>query len=162
MKPSPEATYERARRLANFAMWTVSIQCRRIKSSEPEDDRFVMRKWADFHFLIVALIRLKKAAILAKKVPIIKLKIELALQEFDLELPDIKKMRDVAEHIDEYATDDGRNKNISRKSLEVSRLNETALEWLGFKLDADKAMEASSKLFEAIKDCSSSLRPNSD
>ena len=121
-----------------------------------------MRKWADFHFLIVALIRLKKAAILATKVPIIKLKIELALQEFDLELPDIKKMRNVAEHIDEYATDDGRNKNISRKSIEVSRLNETALEWLGFKLDADKAMEASAKLFEAIKDCSSSLRTNSD
>lgn len=121
-----------------------------------------MRKWADFHFLIVALIRLKKAAILAKKVPIIKLKIESALLEFDLELPDIKKMRDVAEHIDEYATDDGRDKNISRKSLEVSRLNETSLEWLGFKLDADKAMKASENLFEAIKGCSSSFRPNSD
>ena len=71
-------------------------------------------------------------------------------------------MRDVAEHIDEYATDDGRDKSISRKSLEVSRLNETSLEWLGFKLDADKAMKASEKLFEAIISCRSSFRPNSD
>lgn len=151
MKPSPEATYERARRLANVALWTVNLQCRRLQSSEPEDNEFIFRKWADFHFLIVALTRLRRAAVLATKVTVIKPEIKKALAEFDVELPNIKTMRDVTEHIDDYATDDGRNKNVSRKSLEVSALNDTTFEWLGFKLDAHKALNSSEKLFDAIK-----------
>ena len=60
-------------------------------------------------------------------------------------------MRDVAEHIDEYAPDDGRNKDISRMSLEVSTLDDTTFEWLGIKLDANEALTISEKLFDASK-----------
>jgi hypothetical protein len=38
MEPTSEATCERARRLANLAMWTVALQCRRLREEEPEDD----------------------------------------------------------------------------------------------------------------------------
>ena len=71
MKPDSAAIYERARRLANQALWTVDLQRRRLNSDEPEDDKFVLRKWSDFHFLIVALTRLRRAAELAARVPAI-------------------------------------------------------------------------------------------
>lgn len=40
------AALECARSLANEAMFTVSLQRRRIRSDDPEDV-FVMRRWAD-------------------------------------------------------------------------------------------------------------------
>jgi hypothetical protein len=61
-------------------------------------------------------------------------------------------MRDVAEHIDEYAVDKGKINNISRKQLEVSILDGTTLEWLDDKLDADEALKASERLFEVLKE----------
>ena len=84
-------------------MWTIDLQCRRLRSSEREDNIFVFRKWADFDFLIVALTRLRRAAKLASDIPEIRELIIPALNAFDLALPGLKKLRNVAEHIDEYA-----------------------------------------------------------
>ncbi len=69
MKPTSKATYERARRLANLSLWTIRLQCRRLQSSEPEDNVFAFRVFADFDFLIVALIRLRRAVKLAANIP---------------------------------------------------------------------------------------------
>ncbi len=128
MIPTPEATYERARRLANTAMWTISLQRRRINSVEPEDDDFKLRIFADIDFLIVALTRLRRAAELASKVKEIEPHIRASLVEFDKALPDLKTMRDTAEHFDDYSIDKGNNKKLSRKSLEVKTLSNTVFE----------------------------------
>jgi hypothetical protein len=150
--PSPEATYERAKRIANYWLWTISLQHRRIQSDEPEDENFIFRKCADFDLLIVALKRLRRAVKIATKVKTIKRELDNALNEFDNALPNLTKMRDVAEHIDEYAVDKGKINNISRKQLEVSILDGTTLEWLDDKLDADEALKASERLFEVLKE----------
>lgn len=105
MNIDPAETYERARRLGNLALWTVDLQRRRINSDVPEDNKFILRRWSDFDFLVVALIRLRRAAQLAAKVPQIRAKMDAALKKFDVALPHLKKMRDVAEHIDDYALD---------------------------------------------------------
>ena len=70
---------------------------------------------ADFDFLIVALTRLQRAARLAAKIPQLRVSIDAALAQFDRALPDLKKMRDVAEHFDDYALDQGRQKAIVRR-----------------------------------------------
>lgn len=154
MNIDPAATYERARRLGNLALWTVDLQHRRINSVEPEDDKFVLRRWSDFHFLIVALTRLRRAAQLASKVPQIRPEMEIALRKFDAALPHLKKMRDVAEHIDDYALDSGKDRSISRKSLEVGSSDDETWTWLGFEIDTDKALSIAADLFDAIKGCS--------
>jgi hypothetical protein len=59
----------------------------------------VFRKWSDFDFLIVALIRFRRCVKLTAKIPEIHSEILAALKEFDTVLPHLKKMRDVAEHI---------------------------------------------------------------
>ena len=133
-------------------MWTISLQYRRIQSAEPEDGNFVFRIWADFDFLIVALIRLRRVVKLAAKIPEINPEITKALGEFDSALPNLKTMRDVAEHIDDYAVDSGWKEDISRKMLEVSKIKGTELEWLNYKLDAREALKSSEKLFKVLKE----------
>ena len=153
MKPEPEATFERARRLANLSMWTVSLQCRRLRTHEPEDNDFVFRRLADFDFLVVALTRLRRAAVIAAKVQETKQIVSDAVKLFDLALPGLKKIRDVAEHIDEYAVDSGRDRSVMRQELEVSLLTQDGmtLNWLGSSINADKALNASQALFAAIQ-----------
>lgn len=97
--PSPPATYERARRLGNIAIWTAQLQRRRLVTREPEDGEFLFRRWADFQFFIVALTRIRRAAGLATKVPSIANDVQKAIKEFDAALPMLKNMRDVAEHL---------------------------------------------------------------
>ena len=155
-KPTATAIYERARRLANIAVRSVQLQCRRLQSPEPEDATFVFRKWADFDFLIVALTRLRCAAQLAAGVPQFQSSLVAAVEQFDRALPGLKGIRDVAEHIDEYALDQGRKKSVARQSLEVSTMEEEGptLHWLGTSLNALEALQGSQILFTAIKQAS--------
>lgn len=153
--PSGAATYERARRLANLAMWTVSLQRRRLKTNEPEDGEFLFRRWADFQFLIMALMRLRRAGSLAAKVPTIKAEIQTANANFDAALPILKHMRDIAEHFDDYAMDRGRDSSISRESLEVGVVGDSVLQWLDHELNADVALAAAKQLFKDIQQAQS-------
>jgi hypothetical protein len=156
--PTPEATYERARRLTNLAIWTVSLQCRRLRANEPEDGVFAFRRLADFDFLIVALSRLRRAATIAAAIPGVRQDLTDAIAQFDLALPDLKKLRDVAEHIDEYALDSGRVRSVVRQELEVSTLSDdgTTLSWLGCSISSSEALRASQALFAAIQSASPS------
>jgi hypothetical protein len=118
-KPSPAAIIERAYSLANEAMFTIAMQRRRLRSVEPEDGKFVFRWWADLQFMILALNRLRLAALVAGKARGVK--IGAALKNYDAALPLLKSMRDVGEHIDVYAVDSSKrfNKDISRRQLQT-------------------------------------------
>jgi hypothetical protein len=159
--PSHAATYERSRRLANLAVWTIALQKRRLRSDEPEDGEFLFRRWADFQFLIVALTRLRRAATLTAKVPALKPAIHRALKAFDSELPMLKNMRDTAEHFDDYALDKGHNHSITRASLEVGVIGKSEFQWLGYRLNADLAASAAQQLFKEIQEAQSLLPPES-
>jgi hypothetical protein len=137
-------------------MWSIEVQCRRLEAVEPEDAEFVLRRWADFDFLIVALTRLRRAAWLAVKIPQLQASLDTALVQFDKALPDLKKMRDVAEHIDDYALDRGRQNAVPRQLLEVSTMEADGptLCWLQSRLNAREASHASRALFAALKEAS--------
>lgn len=155
-KPTAPAIYERARRLANIAVWSVQLQCRRLQSAEPEDATFVFRKWADFDFLIVALTRLRRAASLAAGIPELQASLLAAIEQINRALPGIKDARDVAEHVDEYAIDQGRKKSVARQSLETSTMEEDGptRHWIGTRTNAREALAASQALFLAITEAS--------
>jgi hypothetical protein len=90
-----------------------------------EDETFIFRRWVDFQFLVVSLRRLRLAALLAERSETNGAAIESAINEFDEALPDLRKMRNVREHI--------------------------ALDWLGGRLDANEALAAAEALHRAIK-----------
>ena len=153
MNPNNTDTFDRAQRLANIAVWTVDMQVRRLKGTEPEDEHFVLRKWSDFHFLIVALSRLKRAASLAAKVPEISGSMKDAIRAFNKALPELTKIRNVAEHIDDYVVGNGKDKSVKIPSLEVASIKDEELVWLGYSLNTKMALLASIDLFEEIKKC---------
>jgi hypothetical protein len=90
---------------------------------------------ADSNFLIVALTRLRRAAQLAAGIPQLQASLDGALVQFDKALPDLKKMRGVAEHIDDYALDQGRQKSVagSRRKCQQWRLKADAQEQSRFR-----------------------------
>jgi hypothetical protein len=163
--PSNAATIERAHSLANEAIHMVALQRRRLQSTEPEDETFVFRQWADFQFFIVGLRRLRQAALLAARPKATEAAIESAIAEFDEALPDLRKkqslvqkLRNVGEHIDEYAVERGRDRNVRRRELQAGAVDATTLDWLGERLDSDDALAAAERLYGAIKDARSTYR----
>lgn len=135
-------------------MFTVSLQRRRLRSVEPEDEIFVFRWWADLQFLIVALRRLRRGAIIVKRVPLVGSQIlTAAVEEFDRALPGLAEMRNVGEHIDDYAIDNPRRHHgdVDRRQLAVGTWDGTTYSWLGHALNVDAAHDASEKLWSAIR-----------
>jgi hypothetical protein len=153
-KPSDAAIIERAHSLANEAVHMVALQRRRLQSEEPEDQAFVFRRWADFQFLIISLRRLRLAGLLAAKPKASRAAVKTAIREFDKALPDLQKLRNVGEHIDEYAMEKGRDRSVNRRALQVGSFDSTMLEWFGGRLNVDEALVAAENLYRAIKGCS--------
>lgn len=150
-KPTHEATIERAISLSNIAIFTIELQHRRIGSQEPEDTEFLFRQWADFHFFIVALQRLRHSAKIATKVPKVSSFISEAINKYDADLPFLKTMRDVAEHIEEYAFSAGLHTNIYRQQLQVGSVTDGKIfNWLDMEVDIDRAFEVAKNLFHNI------------
>ena len=143
----------RAHSLANEAMFTVALQCRRLRTQEPEDGTFVMRWWADLQFLIVALSRLRRATKIACEVPAVAEDVKAALHNFDQAIPDLARLRNVGEHIDEYAVDSPsrHDKTVSRKQTQVGSWDGTVYKWLDVRLNVRDALVAAEELYEALR-----------
>jgi hypothetical protein len=150
-RPSDAVILERARSFCNEALFTIALQCRRLRSIEPEDSEFIFRWNADLQFLIVALRRLRRGIELGAQVPHAAASLTAALAAFDHRLPGLVKMRNVGEHINHYLLGEGRAKNVPRGELQVSQWDGTIFSWLGVELNINDALSAAESLFEAVK-----------
>jgi hypothetical protein len=144
------AILERASSMANQALWTARLQRRRLSSTEPEDDEFIFRFWADLEFLILALWHIRVAALLARRVVAVRSSIQAAIDQFDGALPGLRTMRNVIEHLDEYGVDVGRQQEISRKQLQVGAWDGVTFRWLDMELNVDDAVSAGKALYLAV------------
>lgn len=151
--PSDAAILERAFSLVDEAAHTIVLQRRRLGSKEPEDEVFIFRWWADLQFFIVALRRLRRAAEIASRVPKVASELNIAIMKFDKALPMLSTMRNVGEHIDDYALDSPRRryKHITRHSLQVGTWDGVTFEWLDERLNVDDALLASKELYSAVR-----------
>src|SRR5882757_8250933 len=141
------ARIERARSLCSDACYLVALQRRRLRTAEPEDQRFIFRRWGDWQFLIVSLRRLRQAARIVRFDPLVG----SAIARFDRALPSLMTMRNVGEHVDDYAEDRGHDPGISRKDLQVGIYSAEEFEWLGHRLNADEALSAAETLLAAVQ-----------
>lgn len=142
----------------NESMYTVALQRRRLKTTEPEDREFVMRQWADWEFFIMALWRLRRRAMIATRS---RASARDAITEFDRDVLGLKPLRDVCEHIDDYAIDAATRhvKSIGRRELQVGSWSDTTLSWAigagstgaAVTVDADRALAAAEQLLTAIR-----------
>jgi hypothetical protein len=141
------AIYEDARHWANLAMWSVRLQIERLSKGGFEISEFVMQPIADFHFLLISLNRLRESALLVSQVS----DLSSEISEFDRDLPWLKRLRNVLEHITEYRTGDGRDKTVSKASLQVFLSDSNHIEWLGERVEYAKCKLACSMLFKSIQ-----------
>src|ERR1039457_2421145 len=111
-RPSDAVILERAKSFCHEAIFTVALQHRRLRATEPEDQIFIFRWHADLQFFIVALRRLRRAAELGAEVPHESVTLRAALTAFDNRLPGLARMRNVGEHINDYMLGDGRAKGV--------------------------------------------------
>lgn len=142
------SNYEDARHLANIGVWSVELQVERLKKEDQDDAEFVMRKAADFHFLVVALMRVRRAATLVSKSSNIK----NAIGKFDKEVPSLRSMRNVLEHIDDYIDGKGRDTSVVIGELFIYAFGSDKVAWSKYEIDLEKALKASANLFKAIQE----------
>ena len=148
--PLDSVRLARALSLCSEACFIIALQRRRLKTDEPEDATFTMRRWADWQYLIVTLRRLRQAAQIAGFNP----GIGTAILDFDTRLPGLLIMRNVGEHVEDYSVGLGRDQSICRQQLQVGLFGCDELEWLGHRLDADEAVFAADALFTAVQEAS--------
>ena len=155
--PADSSFIDRAIRLANIEIHAVTLQRRRLASTEPEDDEFLFRWWTDLQFFIVALARLRRYAEIAANAPSAKARVRAAVSAFDNAVPDLLVMRNIGEHADEYAVDSDRRhvKSIDARQVEVGAWNGQTYRWLRRSLNVDDALAAGAALFRALQE----LRP---
>ena len=156
-EPTSPAILARAAQLANEAVVAVDMQLGRIRSGlrSRDPDAF----WSvliDIEFFIATLWKLRLAGNLAHSVMGHSW---TALRDFDRAVPDLKLMRDVTQHVDEYGRDGDRRRHsspttqqrIGRRSLHTMSCREQSVHWLGGTIDFDRARTASFELLSAVR-----------
>jgi hypothetical protein len=113
----------------------------------------VFRWWADLQFLIVALRRLRRSAEIAVRVPELSAEVKVALDEFDKSLPGLTLMRNVGEHVDDYAVNDPKRHTVSVDTgqLQAGWFDGIVYHWLGKSLNVDTALSSAEELYARIK-----------
>jgi hypothetical protein len=152
MSDPTEVAFGRAVRLAAEAMHAAALQRRRLATTEPEDEQFVMRWWADFQFFMVALRRLRRAAELAALSATNAEDVRAAIRAFSAAVPALNLMRNVGEHIDDYVLSSQRRRHgsVEPRQLEVATFDGRTVAWLGSELDVDEALAAAERLYRAL------------
>jgi hypothetical protein len=163
------ALLERSFSLVNEAMFTVSLQYRRWRGTEPEDTTFLFRRQADFQFLLVALRKMRQAATIlpsasvatqqhlrllpATEQPTAMVEaIRKAVDTFDTAVPNLMLFRNVSEHLDEYMLGLGRARSVHPGQTQVWSWDDGVVEWVGQdSFDVDKAVRAAEDLFIAMQ-----------
>ena len=83
-----------------------------------------------------------------------------AIRTFDDRLHWLKRLRDVFEHLEDYAVDSNRRRSsTSRCELQVWSAGKNGMTWLGFEVNWKEAYEAAQALYAAVKAAYDSLTP---
>ena len=148
---------ERRKSMANQWMWAICLQHARITCPRPQDKEFhpfsvQSFNEADVHFLAIALRRLRAVVATIEHIAEQWGTVGPALQSFDHKLPWLKRLRDVFEHLEDYAVDSShRRSSTSRQQLQVwSGSEKTVQSWLGYDIDWNQALDAAQELYSVV------------
>lgn len=160
---TPAAVVERAKSMATDWMWALSLQYDRIVAPRAQDQRFHPFNVqhfheADVHFFMIALRRLRQVATTIEQAPEQWPPVRRAIDDFDRKLPWLKRLRDVFEHLEDYAVDSNlRHTETSRRELQVWSAKENGLEWLSYRIEWREAVHAAEELYVCVKTAHSLL-----
>jgi len=161
--PSAGVIFKRLRTESTIWINAVHLQAARIerrhalRDMELEDITAIE---VDLHFLLVALVRLQRCV---TRVGANVLGLSASLNQrssiFEREIPSLRKLRNVSEHIDEYNLDAGRDQSVSRRQVQTWAFDTNdggglVWRWLGEALDVQRSQEAAVALYRGfLTDC---------
>lgn len=143
--------------MATQWIWAVALQHDRIAKPRLQDEEFHPFRVdsfheADVHFLAIALSRLRRIATTIEHVPLVMDEIRAAIQRFEDRMPWLKQLRDVFEHLEDYAVDSNRRRTaVSRRYLQVWSGTENGMNWMGHEINFKAAIDAGSELYKAVQ-----------
>lgn len=159
-EPSALQVIDRAVRLGSNALYAIDLQIRRIASSEPEDEEFLFRPWMDIQYLIYTFWRMRLAGRAAARKASDDPSLVAAVAAFDRQIPHLKAMRDVAQHLDDYILDSsqrrttrrsGDSRPVGRRQLEVGAWSMDSFHWLGMELRFAESRQAAAELYSSLR-----------
>jgi len=158
MEPTGAAVLARAARLANDAAVAVALQIGRIRDGfNSRDPDAFWTALIDVEFLISSLWKMHLAGKLTQSV---QGQDWTPLDEFDRAVPNLKLMRDVIQHVDEYGRDATERRHthpqtgrkVGRRSLHSQMgISGDSFHWLGGTIDFAQAQDAAATLLAAIR-----------
>jgi hypothetical protein len=103
---------------------------------------------------------MRRAAELAAKVGVISADMRSALVTFDRDVPMLLTMRNVGEHIGDYAVDHAsrRHKQVNRRQQQVGSWDGTTFSWLDITLNTATALEAAWRLLSAMRAAAKTMK----
>lgn len=149
--PSDLMILDRALTFGLEGLQAADVQLKRARKEAPDEPGGAFLWWIDLQFFIVALRRLRRGAELALRVPHQRSAVQEAIKAFDQAVPNLLLLRNVGEHIDDYAVGEGFDSTIRWRSLQVGGWDGETLEWLGTKLNAETALSAGRELVGEIE-----------
>ena len=168
--PSEGVIFERLRTEATLWIDAVHLQVARIDRRHAQEDMEPVEITAvevDLHFLLVALVRLQRCVNrVGENVPGLRASLDERSSTFDGEIPSLRKLRNVSEHIDEYNLDAGRDRSVSRRQVQTWAMATNddgglVWNWLGESLDVHRSQDAAVALYRGfLSDCDAYFPPH--
>jgi hypothetical protein len=136
----------------------VRIQVGRLRAFDPENAFEHARRTADAQFLVVALWRLRMAGEMAASLSAEPARMNAALGTFDTALPQIRSLRHVLMHHDNYALENEQRRNThpetgdpyGAKDVEGLWTSPDHFVWLGVSYELDAVECAAAALYGVI------------
>ena len=120
----------------------------------------------DFHFLLVALVRLRRCVKRSgDRVPALASVLRDRLAHFDAHVPNLSRLRNIAEHSDEYNLGEGRDTSVEARAIqrwEVDNATDGGViwDWLDERFDVTAAHDAATRLLRGFADDVADWRAN--
>jgi hypothetical protein len=168
--PSEGVIVERLRTEATLWINAVHLQAARIDRRHAKEDMEPVEITAvevDLHFLLVALVRLQRCVNrVGENVPGLRASLDERSSTFDGEIPPLRKLRNVSEHIDDYNLDAGRDPSVSRRQVQTWAMGTNddgglVWNWLGESIDVHRSEAAAVGLYRGfLADCDGYFSPH--
>lgn len=154
--PSEGVVVERLRTEATNWSNGVALQAGRIvrRAHKPYGDIQVLE--IDLHFYVVALARLQRCVErVSKQVTGLKIPLDDRLTAFARQVPWLRRIRNVSEHIDEYNIDAGHDRTVRRYWVQTWYLDKSesggpVWGWLGERIDIEQSEQAALELYRGF------------
>lgn len=149
---STDVAIQKAVSFATAELGAMRLQSKRLQAATAGTDDVSSQSWSDAQFFLVALTRFKHSVQVATSFDGFIPSSELfeAQRELDASAPELKLMRDVGEHLEDYAAGSGRKDEARDDEIHTAVVTAHSFNWIGREVKFRAAISAAEKVIQAL------------